>query len=112
MRDRLVDLLDVIIQPGEKTLGDIADCLYKNNVIALYCNVGDKVYENYRGNIFEYVVTSIEILSSYKIVYKVQAADPCNRLVRFIGFDKYDIGATIFLTREDAKKDLNRGRIT
>lgn len=31
-RDRLVELLDVIIQPGEKTLGEIADHLTANGV--------------------------------------------------------------------------------
>ena len=33
MRDRLLELLDIIIQPGEKTLGDIADYLVENGVI-------------------------------------------------------------------------------
>ncbi len=33
MRDRLVELLDVIIQPGQKTLGEIADHLIENGVI-------------------------------------------------------------------------------
>lgn len=32
MKDRLVELLDIIIQPGEKTLGDIADHLIANGV--------------------------------------------------------------------------------
>ena len=76
---------------------------------ALSCNVGDKVYENYHGRIFEYAVTSIEILSSYKILYKVQSTEPWNHWVRFIGFNKYDIGKTIFLNREDAEKALKGG---
>lgn len=29
-RDRLIELLDIIIQPGEKTMGDIADYLLEN----------------------------------------------------------------------------------
>ena len=32
-RERLIELLDIIIQPGEKTLGDIADYLLANGVI-------------------------------------------------------------------------------
>ena len=32
VREKLVELLDIIIQPGQKTLGDIADCLINNGV--------------------------------------------------------------------------------
>lgn len=32
VREKLVELLDIIIQPGEKTLGDIADHLIANGV--------------------------------------------------------------------------------
>ena len=32
VREKLVELLDIIIQPGQKTLGDIADCLLANGV--------------------------------------------------------------------------------
>ena len=31
-RDKLIELLDIIIQPGQKTLGDIADHLIANGV--------------------------------------------------------------------------------
>ncbi|MBO5969143.1 MAG: hypothetical protein J6S14_11680 [Clostridia bacterium] len=110
MRDRLVEIVD---KAKEEYAGDVTDHtetdyivegLLNNGAILLSCKVGDKVYENYRGHIFEYVITSIEISSSYDIVYKVRAAEQWNRWVRFIGFDKYDIGKTIFLTREEAEK--------
>lgn len=32
VREKLVELLDIIIQPGQKTLGDIADYLISNGV--------------------------------------------------------------------------------
>ena len=32
VREKLVELLDIIIQPGQKTLGDIADYLIRNGV--------------------------------------------------------------------------------
>ena len=32
VREKLVKLLDIIIQPGQKTLGDIADYLIRNGV--------------------------------------------------------------------------------
>lgn len=34
-RERLIELLDIIIQPGQKTMGDIADYLLENGVIVL-----------------------------------------------------------------------------
>lgn len=43
-RENLIELLDIIIQPGEKTLGDIADCLLANNVLVLPCKVGDTIW--------------------------------------------------------------------
>ncbi len=39
LRDRLVELLDIIIQPGRKTLGEIADQLIENGVVAIDNNV-------------------------------------------------------------------------
>ena len=32
VREKLVELMDIIIQPGQKTLGDIADYLIRNGV--------------------------------------------------------------------------------
>ena len=32
VREKLVELLDIIIQPGQRTLGDIADYLISNGV--------------------------------------------------------------------------------
>lgn len=32
VKERLVELLDIIIQPGQKTLGDIADHLIENGI--------------------------------------------------------------------------------
>ena len=48
-RERLVELLDIIIQPGEKTLGDISDYLLANGVIVPPFKIGDNngiIYEN------------------------------------------------------------------
>ena len=40
-RERLIELLDIIIQPGQKTLGDIADYLLVNGVI-ISCSEKEK----------------------------------------------------------------------
>ena len=37
VREKLVELLDIIIQPGQKTLGDIADYLITNGVTVQEC---------------------------------------------------------------------------
>ena len=42
VRKKLVELLDIIIQPGQKTLGDIADHLIANGVTVQECKLGAK----------------------------------------------------------------------
>ena len=44
VREKLVELLDIIIQPGQKTLGDIADHLIANGITAQeWISVRDKL---------------------------------------------------------------------
>ena len=44
VREKLVELLDIIIQPGQKTLGDIADYLISNGVtVQEWISVEDKL---------------------------------------------------------------------
>ena len=44
VREKLVELLDIIIQPGQKTLGDIADYLISNGVtVQEWVSVTDKL---------------------------------------------------------------------
>ena len=49
-RERLIELLDIIIQPGEKTLGDIADYLLENGVIVPPCEETDKALHKIKHN--------------------------------------------------------------
>ena len=42
VREKLVELLDIIIQPGQKTLGEIADHLIANGVTVQECKLGAK----------------------------------------------------------------------
>lgn len=108
-RERLIELLDIIIQPGEKTLGDIADYLLANGVIVLPCKVGDIVYEicerrrsgKWQEAIVERVVHGIEI-----------GID--NILTARCGTTTYvylsRLGETLFLTKEEAEKALEEMR--
>ncbi len=46
VREKLVELLDIIIQPGQKTLGDIADYLIANGVtVQEWISVNDRLPE-------------------------------------------------------------------
>ena len=46
VREKLVELLDIIIQPGQKTLGDIADYLIRNGVtVQEWISVDDRLPE-------------------------------------------------------------------
>ena len=45
-KEKLVELLDIIIQPGQKTLGDIADYLISNGVtVQEWISVEDRLPE-------------------------------------------------------------------
>ena len=46
VREKLVDLLDIIIQPGQKTLGDIADYLIAHGVTE-WISVDERLPENF-----------------------------------------------------------------
>ena len=48
VREKLVELLDVIIQPGQKTLGDIADHLIANGVtVQEWISVDERIPQNF-----------------------------------------------------------------
>ena len=48
VREKLVELLDIIIQPGQKTLGDIADYLITNGVtVQEWISVDERIPENF-----------------------------------------------------------------
>ena len=83
----------------------------EKQVVELCCKVGDKVYEVYCNRMFEYVVTSIEILSSYEIVYKIRSTYPYNRFIRIIGFGEHQVGKTIFLTKDEAERALKNRKM-
>ena len=49
VREKLVELLDIIIQPGQKTLGDIADYLIANGVtVQEWISVDDRLPEPWK----------------------------------------------------------------
>ena len=47
-KEKIVELLDIIIQPGQKTLGDIADYLIRNGVtVQEWISVDERLPKNF-----------------------------------------------------------------
>ena len=107
-REILVELLDIIIQPGEKTLGDIADYLIANGVIVPPCKVGDTLY----------VISQMKdkrilpFVNEYQATYIQVGKRKCKVYHEKDGFIKIflqdNFGKTVFLTREEAEKALKK----
>ena len=101
-RERLIELLDIIIQTGEKTLGDIADYLLANGVIVPPCKVGDKVWFNtFKKNatvcvgIQPHIVDRIDVNCVCDTKNLIETSIPC-----------WTFGKTVFLTKEEAEAKL------
>ena len=121
-RERLIRLLDIIIQPGQKTLGDIADYLLANGVILSPVKVGDKVYVNpYTWDYLSFsdyehyfihsehfliaeVVSIIKTRKQNIIKLKIYNKTTCSP--KYKRYPISSIGITVFLTKEDAEKAL------
>lgn len=96
-RERLIELLDIIIQPGEKTLGDIADYFLANGVIVPPCKVGQTIYYNCCGKIFKGKCNAITIHENSIQVH----------LYDFDGDNASYSAKDVYASKEDAEKALN-----
>lgn len=101
-RDRMIEILQDTLHEWEcdvsiKTLTEIAEHLIENGVIVLPCKVGDKVYQTDWIRIYESTIRELEI-SSTNTVYCTEN----------VAFDDRAIGNSIFLTREEAEKALEK----
>lgn len=83
-----------------------ADFLLANGVILPPCKVGDKVYTSETRRVKEWVITFCGKNSRGE--YKMIAAD--DGFKNMLEFWDYDIGKTVFLTREEAEKALERSK--
>ena len=103
MKDRLIELLSKCCAKNlnvtnllefEKLI--FADYLIENGVIVPPCKVGDNLYYiPFGSTITKWEIRSIEIRQD-DIVFH------CGRIF----FSKYDIGKTVFLTKEEAEQAL------
>lgn len=79
----------------------------KTRFVELPCKVGDTVYYVFANKIFEKRVTQYrEILRKSEMVNKWY----CVNFSKNETFEDEDIGKTVFLTREEAEKALERNR--
>lgn len=103
-RERLIRLLDIIIQPGQKTLGDIADYLLAKGVILSPVKVGETVYSISRGQIIPIQIDAIR--------YTERGIDIYGSNEEYFGYGSVhidinnQIGMKWYYTKEEAEKAL------
>ena len=95
VKEKLVELLDIIIQPGQKTLGDIADYLITNGVTVQECKLGDKIYQTDGVRIYESIIDEITLTVKHTIF-----------VTENIAFDERAIGNSVFLSYAEAEAHL------
>ena len=105
MRERLIDLIYESLHDtcrecsAQNCTDELADHLLANGVIVPPCKVGDTLYYiPFGSTVTKWEIRSIEIMQD-DIVFH------CGRTF----FLKYDIGKTVFLTKEEAEKALKGG---
>lgn len=72
IREKLVELLDIIIQPGQKTLGDIADYLISNGVtVQEWTSVAEppKEYRDEYGELIPFLVCEEDTDYPFRAMY-------------------------------------------
>lgn len=109
-RDRLIEILQDTLHEWEcdvsiKTLTEITEHLIANGVICPPCKVGDTVYALYNGKVLKANIFSMKIETEdnkYVYMLKLKIFD------HFFQFKTFLLGKTVFLTREEAEKALER----
>ena len=127
-KERLIEIIQNSVGGCARNWAEvIADGLISNGVIVLPCKVGDTVYQiddvwyldsrepytyHYEKEVLEFVVRSVSISCNSKSVWtkKIRTCEIKNGKIidhqHNIEFD--EIGKTVFLTREEAERELER----
>lgn len=112
MYDRLIELLTdseaFNNADGKADAKHIVDHLLANGVIVPPCKVGDVVYQITRNFISEFRVRFVEIATCGNLFLHTDLISD----IVYTGevFSESDIGKTVFLTREEAEKALERNK--
>lgn len=111
MRDRLVDLVESARYWGANTSEEIANYLLENGVVAPPVKVGQTIYVLWSGGrkgigVAEFKVISINLdcPDDMEIVYRSKKLNAT--VCRYANAS--DIGKTLFLSREEAERALER----
>ena len=109
MRDRLIEMIQDSVQGCARNWAEIiADYLLAEGVIVPPCKVGQTVYvvSRYYGGIWQMYECYVDSLTVYNadIVMSLKSTDG------WYNFEVYawEIGKNVFLTRKEAKKELER----
>ena len=103
-RDRLIHKIMSLNKPtiSLQTAMDIVDAIIDEGVIVPPCKVGDKVYTYGARRVKEWKITFCGKNSRGE--HKMNAAD--DGFKNLLEFWDYDIGKTVFLTKEEAEEKL------
>ena len=97
-RDRLIEIIQSSVGGCARNWAEvIADGLLANGVIVPLCKVGDTVYQTDGIRTYEIEVFDVSLRKG-KPYYETESID----------FDDMAIGKSIFLTREEAERELER----
>lgn len=86
-----------------RKLKDYEDAEEQGLLLRLPCKVGDAVYQITNGFISEYEITSA-VIYPYNILFKWVCTKGIYK--DLLGFNDFEIGKTVFLTREEAEVKL------
>ena len=89
-----------------KKLCDYEDLEEHGLLVRLPCKVGDTVYVPTRNFISELRITMASINSRGKLYFSLVLDDDRGIYPNLDGFSGYELGKTVFLTREEAVKKL------
>ena len=90
-----------------KRLHELEDKIEQGTLIELPCKVGDTVYEiqEIRNRVQAYKVTKIITDGKY-FHFEWRVNEPCGVYGKINGFEDYELGRYVFLSKEAAEKAL------
>ena len=103
-RDRLIELINKTFAAqyevrGLLTAQHTADYLLANGVIVPLCNIGQTVHTRYG---YSFKIQRIEVLEDKKIIFRCGNDGTDD----YMAFYDFEIGADVFLTKEEAEAKL------
>ena len=117
-RERLVELLRKVDQMRlmRQGIDECADYLLSNGVIVPPCKVGDTVWINNKYGTIKSKVSNITLIEDNKFLVKLHydvryCYDNHIETLGYVGYteENFEIGKTVFLTKEEAEKALKGG---